>query len=72
MKLALDYDGTYTAEPALWDRFIADVKAFGQPHGHAGESRARPGAWLQRDLHEPDCERLLLPQASRLHVRRLV
>lgn len=22
MKIALDYDGTYTADPPLWDRFI--------------------------------------------------
>lgn len=29
MKIALDYDGTYTADPALWDGFIARAKARG-------------------------------------------
>lgn len=26
MIIALDYDGTYTRDPALWDRFIVDCK----------------------------------------------
>jgi hypothetical protein len=26
MLIALDYDGTYTADPSLWDRFIQSVK----------------------------------------------
>ena len=25
MLIALDYDGTYTADPQLWDRFIKDA-----------------------------------------------
>ena len=29
MKIALDYDGTYTADPALWDAFIASAKSRG-------------------------------------------
>lgn len=29
MKIALDYDGTYTADPALWDRFISLAKRSG-------------------------------------------
>lgn len=27
--IALDYDGTYTAMPAVWDRFIADAEKAG-------------------------------------------
>lgn len=27
MNIALDYDGTYTADPALWDSFIAAARA---------------------------------------------
>lgn len=30
MKIALDFDGTYTADPAMWDKVIAIVKE----HGH--------------------------------------
>lgn len=30
MRIALDYDGTYTADPVLWDAFIAQA----QGHGH--------------------------------------
>lgn len=30
MIIALDYDGTYTRDPDLWDRFIADC----QRHSH--------------------------------------
>ena len=30
MRIALDYDGTYTADPDLWNRFIADA----QDRGH--------------------------------------
>lgn len=30
MRFALDFDGTYTAAPELWDRFIADAR--GQGH----------------------------------------
>ncbi len=30
MRIALDFDGTYTEHPALWDAFIALAKA----HGH--------------------------------------
>lgn len=26
MLIALDYDGTYTVDPALWDRFVADAR----------------------------------------------
>lgn len=29
MRIALDYDGTYTRDPAMWDRFIADAVANG-------------------------------------------
>lgn len=29
MNIALDYDGTYTSDPELWLRFIADAKARG-------------------------------------------
>ncbi len=29
MRIALDYDGTYTRAPALWDAFIASVKQHG-------------------------------------------
>ena len=29
MLIALDYDGTYTADPALWDAFIATAQARG-------------------------------------------
>lgn len=29
MKIALDYDGTYTAHPEFWNRFIADALASG-------------------------------------------
>jgi hypothetical protein len=29
MKIALDYDGTYTADPAFWDKFMIDCKAYG-------------------------------------------
>lgn len=29
MRIALDYDGTYTADPVLWDRFITDAKSRG-------------------------------------------
>lgn len=29
MKIALDYDGTYTADPTLWLRFILDAHAYG-------------------------------------------
>ncbi len=29
MLIALDYDGTYTADPMLWDRFIADAQRCG-------------------------------------------
>lgn len=25
MKIALDYDGTYTADPELWNKFIANA-----------------------------------------------
>jgi hypothetical protein len=25
MRIALDYDGTYTQDPELWDRFIKDA-----------------------------------------------
>ena len=28
MKIALDYDGTYTADPDMWDNFIAVVLNF--------------------------------------------
>lgn len=27
--IALDYDGTYTADPALWSRFVADAQSAG-------------------------------------------
>lgn len=26
MNIALDFDDTYTRDPAMWDRFIADAK----------------------------------------------
>lgn len=29
MIIALDFDGTHTADPALWNRFIADSHAAG-------------------------------------------
>ncbi len=29
MLIALDYDGTYTADPDMWDRFIADARSRG-------------------------------------------
>lgn len=29
MLIALDYDGTYTAHPALWDSFITSAKKAG-------------------------------------------
>jgi len=29
MLIALDYDGTYTEDPELWDRFIDDAKRNG-------------------------------------------
>ena len=29
MTIAIDYDGTYTADPALWCRFIAEAEAAG-------------------------------------------
>lgn len=29
MKIALDYDGTYTADPGLWDAFIVEAVARG-------------------------------------------
>lgn len=29
MKIALDFDDTYTADPPLWDSFIADAKSRG-------------------------------------------
>lgn len=29
MLIALDYDGTYTADPVLWDSFIAKAKERG-------------------------------------------
>lgn len=29
MNIALDYDGTYTADSTLWDRFVADAKERG-------------------------------------------
>ena len=33
MLIALDYDGTYTADPELWDRFVAQARSrFHQVH----------------------------------------
>ncbi len=29
MLIALDYDGTYTLDPRLWDRFVADAMRSG-------------------------------------------
>ena len=29
MRIAIDYDGTYTADRELWDRFIRDAKERG-------------------------------------------
>lgn len=29
MTIAIDFDDTYTADPVLWDRFIANAKARG-------------------------------------------
>lgn len=29
MNIALDYDGTFTADPLLWLRFIIDAQAYG-------------------------------------------
>lgn len=29
MRIALDYDGTYTADPVLWEAFINSAKARG-------------------------------------------
>ena len=29
MLIALDYDGTYTADPSLWDEFIRSAQARG-------------------------------------------
>ncbi len=29
MLIALDYDGTYTADPELWDQFISNARARG-------------------------------------------
>jgi hypothetical protein len=29
MRIAIDYDGTYTADPPLWDDFIHKAKAAG-------------------------------------------
>ena len=29
MRIALDYDGSYTADPALWDAFIASARLRG-------------------------------------------
>lgn len=29
MRIALDYDKTYTADPELWDQFIRDAKSRG-------------------------------------------
>jgi hypothetical protein len=29
MRIAIDYDGTYTADPGLWDAFIDDAKRRG-------------------------------------------
>lgn len=31
MTIALDYDGTYTRDPDLWDRFISEARS----HGHS-------------------------------------
>lgn len=29
MRIALDYDGTYSADPRLWEEFITSVNKFG-------------------------------------------
>jgi hypothetical protein len=29
MRIALDYDGTYTADPQLWDEFIRNAQSRG-------------------------------------------
>ena len=29
MRLSLDYDGTYTRDPVMWDAFIASAKGAG-------------------------------------------
>jgi len=29
MRIALDYDGTYTADPLLWERFIDSARSRG-------------------------------------------
>lgn len=29
MRIALDYDGTYTNDPELWEQFIANARARG-------------------------------------------
>lgn len=42
MIIALDYDGTYTADPGLWDKFILDAEEAG--HGVVCvTNRAGPG-----------------------------
>lgn len=53
MRIALDFDNTYTAMPAMWNRMIEDVRAAGHhvdivTMRHNSEAEAIPFSVAQR------------------------
>ena len=53
MRIAIDYDGTYTADPELWDQFIELAKARG--HGVVIVTCRRPTDENYQDCHHKNC-----------------
>lgn len=52
MRIALDYDGTYTADPQLWDEFIRNAKA----RGHEVTMVTMRSAEHERIPNPPACD----------------
>src|ERR1700704_5852874 len=50
MKIALDYDDTYTADPELWDDFIDAAIARGHEVAIVTKRPPRAGAPTRRDI----------------------
>jgi hypothetical protein len=50
MKIALDYDGTYTADPELWDDFIDAAMNRGHEVAIVTKRPNRAGAPTRRDI----------------------
>lgn len=63
MKIALDYDGTYTADPGLWDLFIATARERG--HTVIIVSCRRDTPENRESVRVPGCSTILCNMAAK-------